>query len=405
MSFGPTSGLRIRPANPAGGLTYSMPATVRSTPATSPAAASEARGLRHCASGPWGEIEYHYVYLEASEQLVSHYALPSTQPRWSFPGASKEELAALFEQARIPADWSDLWLSPAHLLVQPGVLHVLLPLQHLEALMPEQRAFIYQRLAASPLNEFHRDPVFITSGSVADFFRHTDISMDHARWFERMCYKRGHVLCFSDIPALIGRAGGAAEARRLFKLCSRTRAIIARLRVSAHTDCDALVQYWTDAGRRKDVLPLLHSLADLRDAGTLDLIHLLPPLARKLVNSYPPLELGMHGRMPDCHWSSLNFFNYEPQECYLDSRLAASHVLESYERVDAPYRYGDVLFFLDGPNGSSFHSCVYIADDLVFAKNGDNAANPWIITRLADQKQVYLSATGGVVQAFRRRTS
>lgn len=391
------SGLRIRPANPAGSFVYSA--------ATGPVqqAVAQSNGLRVCAPGPWGEIEYHYIYLEASEQLVAHFQLPSTRPRWSFPGASREQLAALFDAARVPADWADHWLSPACLLTQPGVLHVLVPLEHLQTLMPEQRAFIYRELAKSELNEFHRDPVFITSGSVADFFRHTGVTQDHVQWFERMCYRRGKVLCFSDIPALLGRAASASEARRLFKLCSRTRAIIARIRLTPQTDCAALVSYWSDAERRKDVLPLLHSLADTQQAGGIDLIHLLPPLARKLVNSYPPLELGIHGRMPDCHWSSLNFFNYEPQEYFLDSRLAASHVLENYEQVDAPYRYGDVLFFIDGPNGGSYHSCVYLADDLVFAKNGDNAANPWIVTNLEDQKQVYLSGVAGRIQAYRRR--
>jgi hypothetical protein len=393
------SGLRIRPANPAGSFTYSTVAAPARPVTSTPAPV----GLHRCARGPWGEIEFHYIYLEASEQLVEHFALPSTQPRWSFPDTTPEQLAALFEAARIPADWIEAWLSPQHLLKQPGMLHVLLPLAHLEGLMPEQRAYLYAELAKHAANEFHRDPVFITSGNVADFFRHTDIAMEHARWFERMCYRRGNVLCFSDIPALIGRAGSASEARRLFKLCSRTRAIIGRLRVNAETDCAALVDYWTAPERRKDMMPLLQSLVELRDVGSLDLMHLLPPLARKLVNSYPPLELGMHGRMPDCHWSSLNFFNYEAQECYLNTRLAASHLLESYETVEAPYRYGDKLFFIDGPNGGSYHSCVYIADDIVFAKNGDNAANPWILTRLEDQKQVYLSGISGRIQAYRRR--
>ena len=364
---------------------------------------ADSTGLMHCAPGPWGEIEYHYIYLEASEQLVSHFALPSTRPRWSFPDTTSEELSALFDAARIPADWIDVWLSPQCLIKESGVLHVLLPLEHLEALMPEQRAFLYAELAKSPHNDFHRDPVFITSGSVPDFLNHTGIAPEHARWFERMCYRRGKVLCFADIPALIGRASGAAEARRLFKLCSRTRAIIARLKVTPKTDCEALLAYWTDANRRKDMLPLLHSLMDMRHAGTIDLLHLLPPLARKLVNSYPPLSLGRHGRMPDCHWSSLNFFSYDAEDCYLDSRLAASHVLENYEQVSEPYGYGDVLFFVDGPNGGSYHSCVYIADGLVFAKNGDNAANPWILTRLEDQKQVYLSGQSGRIQAYRRK--
>ena len=221
-----SSGLRIRPANPAGSFTYSSLGSGRSQVGHPVAPAAAASALHRCAPGPWGEIEYHHIYLEASEQLVRHFALPSTQPRWSFPGVTVEQLAALFDAARIPAEWSELWLSPKHLLTQGDVQHVLLPVEHLEALMPEQRAYIYRELAKAPENEFHRDPVFITSGSVSDFFRHTEISLDHVRWFERMCYRRGNVLCFSDIPALLRRASGASEARRLFKLCSRTRAII-----------------------------------------------------------------------------------------------------------------------------------------------------------------------------------
>ena len=148
---------------------------------------------------------------------------------------------------------------------------------------------------------------------------------------------------------------------------------------------------------------MLKSVAEAIGADYLDLIHLLPALPRKLLYSYPPLELAMHGRMPDCHWSSLNFFNYEPRKYYLDTRLAASHVLENFDTVEAPYRYGDLLFFLAGAEQSAFHSCVFIADDIVFTKNGDNAANPWILSHLEDLKQVYLSVGGGRVQGYRRR--
>ena len=148
---------------------------------------------------------------------------------------------------------------------------------------------------------------------------------------------------------------------------------------------------------------MLKSVAEAPGAEYLDIIHMLPPLPRKLLYSYPPLELAKHGRMPDCHWSSLNFFNYEPREYYIDTRLAASHVLENFEPIEGPYRFGDVLFFLEGPTLQAFHSCVVIADDIVFTKNGDNAANPWVLSHLEDLRQVYLSGNGGRVQGYRRK--
>ncbi len=205
--------------------------------------------MTKCAAGPWGEIEYSFMYLEASEHLVSTFKMPSTTPRWSFPGATVEQLAALFETARVPADWADRWLRTPSLLSQDGVLHVLPPMEHLEGLMPEQRALIYQELAKCETNEFHRDPVSIVCGSVEEFLRGTDIAPEHSRWIARMCYRRGGMLCFSDLGALMSRARSDAEAMRLFKVCSRTRAIIARLKVTPRTDFAALAEYWAAGGR------------------------------------------------------------------------------------------------------------------------------------------------------------
>jgi hypothetical protein len=176
--------------------------------------------------------------------------------------------------------------------------------------------------------------------------------------------------------------------------------MIARLRVSEQTDFKALLAYWSDNERRKDVLPLLWSLAESHQS--IDIIHLLPPFVRKLLNGYPPFELAIKGRMPDCHWSSLNFFNYEPRDYYLDTRLASSHVLENFEPATAPYRYGDKLLFLT-PQMHCFHSCVYIAGDIVFTKNGDNAANPWILMQLGDLEQIYLSGGRGEIRTYRQR--
>ncbi len=377
-------------------FTYAVP------PKAVTAKEPEPTGLLKCPPGPWGDIEYHYIYLEASEHVVSRFKLPGSQPIWAFPGATVEVLAELFERAHVPADWSDLWLQAPHLIETPGCLNILVPIPHLEALMPEQRALIYAELAKHEVNEYHRDPVFITSGSAQEFLQHAEISGEDARWFARMCYRRGNVLCFSDVRAFIARARTATDALRVMKLCTRTRAIVARLRLTEQTDLDAVMAYWADDERRKDMKTMLLSVASQRLS--IDLAHVLSPLARKLLNSYPPFELAVKGRMPDCHWSSLNFFNYEPRDYYLDTRLAASHVMENFEAVDGPYRYGDKLLFMNEEMGC-FHSCVYIAGDIVFSKNGDNAANPWILISLGDLKQIYLSRGAGRVQGYRRRVS
>ena len=397
MSNSLSSGLRVPPRPKHSQFSY---AVAPSPAPVSAASTTSRRGVKLCAPGPWGEIEYHYMYLEASNERVSEFKMPSTVPRWSFPGQTKAGLADFFQRTGIAPAVIERWLG-ACWLEQGGVAHVLVPVGDLEALTVEQRGAIYAVLAEWECNAFHRDPVFITGGDARAFLEGADIGQEDRAWFERMCYRRGSVLCFADIPALLGRARSDSDARRLFKLCSRTRTLVARMRLGPQTDYAALEDYWTKGGRRKDVLTMLRSVAGAPGAEHLDIIHLLPPLPRKWLFSYPPLELAIHGRMPDCHWSSLNFFNYEPLDYYLDTRLAASHVLERYEPVDAPYRFGDVLFFLEGPDARAFHSCVFIADDIVFSNNGENAAAPWVFSHLGDLREVYLSRAGGRIQAYR----
>jgi hypothetical protein len=59
--------------------------------------------------------------------------------------------------------------------------------------------------------------------------------------------------------------------------------------------------------------------------------------------------------------------------------------------------------FVEAQTGGALHSCVYLADDLVFTKNGDNLLTPWILVRISDLKQVYFSDRDGTVQAYRRK--
>ena len=87
------------------------------------------------------------------------------------------------------------------------------------------------------------------------------------------------------------------------------------------------------------------------------------------------------GTLPDCHWTTLNFFNYAPQHYYLDTRNATNALLENFEKVDPPYRFGDVLMFMD-TDGFARHSCNYLAADIVFTKNGRNPAIPWTLMEL-----------------------
>ncbi len=356
-----------------------------------------------CAPGPWGNVEWHYIYLEAPEGIVDQYAQPSPNPSWTFSGATPGEVRTLLSTAGIAAATVDAWLADKRAILEGPESVTLFPsVAEIESLSRPTRQIVYAELAKSPHNEFHVDPFFIFDRSIDEWLGPRKVRPEIRKLFERLTYQRGDVLAFSDMSVLMSYAKDAAEARDLMKLCTRIRAIMAYERVDATSDLDALAKYWTVAPRRKDVRPILESVGQLAGGGRLGLAHLLPSLPRKLMYTYPTSDLATSGKLPNCHWTTLNFFNHRVENLLLDTRLATSRVLQAYQKVEPPYTFGDALFFLDG-TGGAVHSFTYICDDLVFTKNGDAMNAPWCISRIGTMRRLYAATSGMTLQGYRRQ--
>ncbi len=295
---------------------------------------------------------------------------------------------------------------PSSMMKVDGMIHLFPPPGLLAEMSAEMRAKIYADLRQYPANEFQYEPVIIASGNVEDWFDGSDLRPEIIGKIKQWSYMRDQTLVFSDLPLLMNFVKGEDEARQTVKACTRVRSLMVKLLVDKSTNLDAMLDFWTTGldTRRKDLMPLLQSVATTPGVDGLDINHVLPPLARKLLMTYPDLTMGREGILPDCHWSSLNFFNYDAQPYLLDSRLATTAVLERFVPVSDPYRFGDVIFFLDGA-GDAFHSCVYLADDIVFSKNGRNILSPWVLTTITDLKKVYLHDQNGRIQGYRNKKS
>jgi hypothetical protein len=343
--------------------------------------------------------------LEAPKSLIEGFPLPSPTPRWTLPSSVFSEVPALFARAGLSQTIIDQLLLPQNVIKRDGLVYILPPLPTLENLPPESRAIIYTEFSKYPENEYLVDPVLIIGTSVDEWYRRSKLRPEIIQKIKKMSYMRGETIAFSDIPALLNYASTDSEARAIFKACTRTRNLMIRLMLDKNANADEIIKYWSfGVGiRRKDLEPLVLSIMELEGVDDLGISHLLPALARKLLYTYPGLDMAKHGVMPDCHWTSLNFFNYEPHEYLLDARLATSQVLENFTPVNPPYQYADVLFFLDNTTGDAFHSCVHLADNIVYTKNGRNILSPWVIMKLEDVKKVYLYKGNGRIQGFRRK--
>ena len=61
----------------------------------------------------------------------------------------------------------------------------------------------------------------------------------------------------------------------------------------------------------------------------------------------------------------------------------------NYRPVSEP-TFGDLLFLLK-PDGTMIHIAVFIADDVVFTKNGESNAKPWLLMKWEDVLASYSS--------------
>jgi len=350
-------------------------------------------------SGPWGQLEVRSVYLEPPEALLAVVSKPSTVTRWTFEQTTIGGVRAILVKSGVPDAVIARLMNPVR-LVESGNSIILLPAREdLVALPQEVRSALYLELAKSPANEYQCDPVFVLGGNVDDWLEGVPLTSEQRALFRQLLWRRGSAVVFSDLQALLALAKNPEEVNAVFRTLTRVRSLVIGLRLPLTVDRQAFIEYWTADQVGTPRLAFIRAVTQRRAQQTIDITHFLPSAFRLRVYSFPELELGLKGRLPDCHWTSLNFFNAEPKDMYLDTRQAAEHLLKDYVAVDAPYRYGDVLCFLDG--GEGLHTCVHIVDDIVLTKNGDSILAPWTLMQLKDVDEVYRRSPSTRIQAYR----
>ncbi len=349
--------------------------------------------------GPWGELEVRTVYLEAPDTLLAAVAKPNSVTRWVFEQTTEAAVRDLLKRCEVPAPLAERWLSPARRLLNGNVISLYPAVDDLVALPASARSALYQELAKSSANEYQRDPVYILGGDLDDWLMDAGLSEAQQELFRKLVWRRGDAVVFSDIQALLALAKNSDEVRSTFRAVTRVRSLVVELQLPLKTDRRQFIDYWaagqTDAPR----LTFISAITQRRAPQTVDITHFLPSLMRQRAYTFPEMELGLKGRFPDCHWTSLNFFSQTPKDFYLDTRLAAAQLVENYVTVEAPYRYGDILCFLE--NGEGLHTCVYIADDIVLTKNGDSILAPWALMQIKDVESIYRRSPATRIQGFR----
>lgn len=357
-------------------------------------------GIHQGRLGPWGELEYFPMILEPSDFYIGlnpDLKNFETGTIWGFEAAGVDEVLRILSDAGFDTALARQLVGPDFLQDNEttGLLEIRPPEGVIYSMTDDQRRRLYPQLRPnSELYPFsnpfslHPDGLLVYPGEDCGV-RSELISL-----VDKLSY-RSHSLKnpirpnrFADIYLALQKANDAEERWRLIKTLCRDVTISARLKISSQSDVQTLADFWSSGGRNKEILPILKSVAETSGVETLDIVHLLPPGPRKLLHTYPsPNGEGIGDDLPDCFWTSFSFFGDSPSARHLDF---IGHVFEErYLPVPPPYQLGDLILIRDRVSGRYLHACNYLADDLVFTKNGQSLGRAWLISKLNTVLEAY----------------
>jgi len=352
---------------------------------------------------PWGELTVRDIKIKPPEEYLAFEVQHITPPAWNFDGTSVDRVRQVMLASGLTQDQVNSTLAPSKISISGSTVSVRPDNSLVASLSPQVRAKLYHELGRNIGNEHMKFPFCYAAGEFEEAFAAEKISPAVTAMVKKLLYPRGNLQCFSDYELVLLQIQDKAEQMRLLSVLSSESAVMAGLRIRPETDIDKLLGYWTWPGgiRTKDVEPLMESQKSVPD-GRIGLVYLLPQFARQRLYTFPMPSRPGDPAM-DCHWTTMNFFNEIPDDRFTDPAYTVKYLEKNYYQIAKPTKYGDIILFLEGESNNAIHSAVYLCDDIVFTKNGNNMAQPWMLMHLKDLATKYESDGPGRMLVYRNR--
>ncbi len=336
--------------------------------------------------GPWGDLKITRMQTELPLDYVRLDDYKDLNRRWVFRGYTSVELQKLLDAAGLTLSQRQSLLAGAqHEASVQGF--VIWPESNVVlGISPGARERLYAALAASPDNTAQFSPLRYPAEAVDEWMDEEGVAPDTIAAVRKLLYTRGSCVVFSDMAQVLDMLKSDDAKAHMIKMVSQQSSLMVKLQVRPHQDVTELAKYWSGPGRPRTAQPLLESLAKLNRGGEVDIVELLPPFPRRLMYRYP--DKGAYDPRVDCHWTSLNFWNDQPDNRYLDLANVRRDLQTLYAPVSGPAMLGDIILFTIS-GGDVIHSAVCIADDIVLSKNGASGNSPWILTELGRLEEYY----------------
>lgn len=356
-------------------------------------------------SGPWGELQEWDMRLEQPLEYVGFERLADDGPVWSFGTLSPQAVRDLLISCGCTVEQTEKFLLTK--MEGTGNVFILKPdAESILSLAPEVRSKLYLALGRNPSNRFQATPYYIPEGDPQRLFKDYEaFNSDALSTMCKLLYKRNGFTYFSDPELVIRKISSEKDRMAFLQGLTSQNSVGLNLLIRNKADIDKPLNYWAlsmSGVLLKDLKPLLESQRRLPQGGSISILYLLPPMARERLFTSPLPPKPNDSKLPDCHWTALNFFSPTPDPRMSDVEYAGRFISENYYEIAQPGIAGDLFLLLDS-QGRVVHSAVYLADDVVFTKNGINYAQPWILMRTKDLEGSFSALEPMKVAYFRRK--
>jgi hypothetical protein len=341
--------------------------------------------------GPWGELVTHDISLERPVEYLTEEVTQPPPEIWTFKDLKPEAVKTLLQHNGLSAPQIATLFTAGGCTENNSGTALRPTTDFLLSLPPETRHQLFTGLAGRGVNLYIDYPYIFPAGSLEDIYQDARLHPDDVESLKHFIYANGSAQQLSDYQALLNQIPTVERRVALTSALSRQSAVLARLLIRPDTDIDKIASYWSNVPnvRFTDIRPLLTSLKQLPEGGTISLLYLLPKFARERLYTFPlPPQAGEPTM--DCHWTTFNFSSETPDNRFNDPSYTVRYIQKNYYPIAAPSQYGDVVLLMNDKNAVK-HSAVYVADNIVFTKNGNNYRQPWMLMRIPDLLTTYPS--------------
>lgn len=356
--------------------------------------------------GPWGELVTRDIILERPAELVTAEATTLGPEMWAFRGMKLAAVKGLLAKAGLsPAQIGALTATGA--IQEDATGTVLKPAPEIIlSLDPRTRQQLCAGMAGLHANEHLDSPLFFSAKIIQSIYADGQLPPEDLACLKQLVYQDGEITILANYQILMEKIPTVQRRVAMARALSRQSAVLAGLAIKPDTDIEKIAAYWShlDGVRFNDIRPMLEALNRLPEGGDLRLFWLLPKFARDRLYTFPlPSQPG--DPYMDCNWTTYNFLTEATTGKLANSTNLVDFLNQDYYAVQTPSVCGDILLVMNEDQTQILHSAVYLADDLVFTKNGGGINQPWMIMHIPDLVDIYHGTKPVKVIYMREKTN